>query len=217
MPLAALWAVEEDARLLFPSIWVGMGVCLTVLWRDPTFDRSRLWRARAALRELPWILARFALVAVVLYGIALLIHANPRIVWPAASEESLAFLRGRLEPFGFPSRAGWFYILIMVMYPVVSVYPQEVMFRVFFTHRYAVLFRSPWAMVLASGLAFGWAHIVFQTWIAVVLCIPGGMLFCWTYLRTKSALAAWIDHTLIGDWVFTVGLGWLFFSGSVGG
>ena len=46
---------------------------------------------------------------------------------------------------------------------------------------------------------------------ALLLTLPGGALFAWTYLRTKSTLAAGMEHALYGFWAFFVGLGWFVF------
>jgi membrane protease YdiL (CAAX protease family) len=98
----------------------------------------------------------------------------------------------------------------------VSVYPQEVIWRAFMFHRYRSLFRRRWAIIGASAIAFGHAHIVFHNWLAVGLCVIGGVLFARTFDRSRSTLAAWIDHALYGCLVFTIGIGRYFYSGSVG-
>lgn len=37
-----------------------------------------------------------------------------------------------------------------------------------------------------------------------------GVLFAWTYERTRSTLAVSVEHALFGCWMFTVGLGSFF-------
>ena len=74
----------------------------------------------------------------------------------------------------------------MLLYPALSVVPQELVFRTFFFHRYGRLFGGPWVATAASALAFSWAHVVLLNGLAVVLTLLGGWLFARTYLRTRS-------------------------------
>jgi len=53
------------------------------------------------------------------------------------------------------------------------------------------------------------------TGLPVALCVLGGVLFGWSYERGRSLAAAWLEHGLYGCAVFTLGLGWLFYGGSV--
>lgn len=50
--------------------------------------------------------------------------------------------------------------------------------------------------------------------IAIRLGI-GGILFARTYERSNSLLAACIEHGLWGDLLFTLGLGWCFYTGVI--
>lgn len=45
--------------------------------------------------------------------------------------------------------------LVIVLYPILSVYPQELIFRAFLFHRYAPLFGNGVGLVAASAAAFG--------------------------------------------------------------
>ncbi|MGB9444599.1 MAG: CPBP family intramembrane glutamic endopeptidase, partial [Candidatus Acidiferrum sp.] len=110
--------------------------------------------------------------------------------------------------------APWFWALIMLLYPLVSVYPQELLYRAFFFHRYRPLFGSGWTMVLASACAFGFVHIMFRNWLAMALCAFGGLLFGLTYQNSGSLLLVCLDHALFGNFIFTIGLGRLFYNGS---
>jgi membrane protease YdiL (CAAX protease family) len=87
---------------------------------------------------------------------------------------------------------------------------------VFVAHRYAPLFATPAARVLASAVAFGMAHVILQNWIAPTFSLVGGALFAWTYERTGSGLVAAVQHAAFGCTLFTLGLGWYFYYGSLG-
>jgi membrane protease YdiL (CAAX protease family) len=116
--------------------------------------------------------------------------------------------------FSFVKRAPVFWAVVMVLYPLLSVYPQELLYRAFFFHRYAPLFGSGWVMFLASAMAFGFVHIIFGNWLSVGLCVLGGLLFSFTYHSSGSLLLACLDHAIFGDFIFTIGLGRFFYHGS---
>lgn len=174
---------------------------MAFLLLDPSFDRRRLWNMLAAIRELKQVIPVF-IVGAVLMLIGTILHDGfgwgPRLL------------------FGFPRSNTGLFFAIMFLYPFFSVYPQELIYRAFFFHRYAMLFRSPGVMIAASAFAFGWVHLIFENVLALALSMAGGLLFAWTYHRSKSLAACWLEHALYGDWLFTVGLGWYFFTGSVG-
>ena len=109
--------------------------------------------------------------------------------------------------FSLIKRAPRFWLLIMLFYPLLSVYPQELIYRAFFFHRYQPFIWQRHAADLASALAFGFVHIIFGNWLAVALCIIGGLLFSFTYQHTGSLLFTCVDHAIFGNFFFTIGLG----------
>ncbi|MFA5958289.1 CPBP family intramembrane glutamic endopeptidase [Hyphomicrobium sp.] len=115
--------------------------------------------------------------------------------------------------FALASERPGLWLKIMVLYPFTSVLPQEFAYRVFFFHRYGVLFGARWSLILANGLAFGFGHILFRNWIAVGGTFLIGMLLAWRYERTRSFWAVYVEHVLWGWLVFTIGLGVYFFTG----
>lgn len=84
-------------------------------------------------------------------------------------------------------------------------------------HRYGPAFGNGVANVAASAAAFGYAHIIFGTAIAVVLTVVAGWVFARRYQRTRSLLTASVEHALYGVLAFTAGLGDLFYHGAAGG
>jgi membrane protease YdiL (CAAX protease family) len=105
------------------------------------------------------------------------------------------------------------WLKIMTLYPFTSVLAQEFAYRVFFFHRYGVLFGSAWSLILANALVFAFGHILFRNWIAVGGTFIVGLLLAWRYERTHSFWAVYFEHVLWGWLVFTVGLGVFFFTG----
>jgi hypothetical protein len=171
-----------------PALWALMAYCLFILLHDPAFDRESLWNL-APLREFaPAILELFALTAVI--GIVLV----RRFGAPGL------FLN-------LPRSNPRLWSLLMVLYPVLSVYPQGIIYRAFVFDRYRDLFASPWTMVLASAFAFTYVHIVFHNKLALFLTLLGGILFGIRFLQTDSLFVTSFEHSLYGCFMFTVGVG----------
>lgn len=198
-PIAYFFLVSEPG-LLFPALWAFCFYTLAILLIDPSFDRRALWKFKAMRSDLPRILLTFAALGTLL-TLALALYD--------ATTDGPSIL------FSMPRERPTLWLIIMIFYPLVSVYPQEVIWRAFMFHRYARLFPARVPMIAASALAFGHAHIVFHNWLAVILCTVGGILFARTFDRSRSTLAAWIDHALYGCLIFTIGLGNYFYSGAV--
>ena len=56
----------------------------------------------------------------------------------------------------------------MLLYPLMSVAVQELVYRTFYFHRYGVLFGDAWWLaILLNGVLFGLGHIVIGTPLAV--------------------------------------------------
>lgn len=115
--------------------------------------------------------------------------------------------------FKFPLTRPGMWLAVMVFYPLLSVLPQEVLFRSFFFRRYAALFASERSMLIASALSFGWMHVFLHNWVAVVFSAAGGFIFTRTYQKTRSLAAVTIEHALYGCFIFTLGMGYYFYHG----
>lgn len=113
-----------------------------------------------------------------------------------------------------PRQRPLFWLIIMVLYPLLSVWPQEMLYRRFLFTRYAPLFRSRSALVLASAVSFGFAHVIFLNGVAVGMTLIGGFLFARDYARHRSLFLACVEHSLYGCLVFTLGLGRFFYTGA---
>jgi membrane protease YdiL (CAAX protease family) len=114
----------------------------------------------------------------------------------------------------FPRNRPDTYRTVLLLYPAMSVVVQELVYRTFFFHRYGALFGGAWWLaILLNGVLFGLGHIVIGTQLAVYGTMATGTLFAWRYAATRSFWAVFIEHTLWGALVFTVGLGRFFFAG----
>ena len=110
----------------------------------------------------------------------------------------------------------YLWLSIIIVYPLTSVFPQEIIFRSFFFQRYSTLFTTRKSLVLASALSFSFAHIIFHNILAVLLTFLGGLLFAYTYEKRKSLTLVSIEHALYGILIFTLGFGRFFYHGLVG-
>lgn len=114
----------------------------------------------------------------------------------------------------FPKRRPETFTRIMLLYPLMSVIVQELVFRTFFFHRYGPLFGRQVALaIVLNGCLFGYAHLVMNNAFAVWSTALVGCLFAYRYVSTRSLWAVWLEHSLWGALVFTVGLGRWFFTG----
>jgi membrane protease YdiL (CAAX protease family) len=181
-------------NLPIPYLLFGAIAVILLVHRSPGFSFAQLFSTSNILPNLgPLLLRDF--VCMVFLGLAVRLFAPDLL-------------------FSFVRRAPALWALVMLLYPLVSVLPQELLYRVFFFQRYEPLFGNGWAMLLASALAFGFVHIIFGNWLSVILCIFGGFLFALTYHSSGSLLLACLDHAIFGNFIFTIGLGKFFYHGS---
>jgi uncharacterized protein len=104
----------------------------------------------------------------------------------------------------FASNRKLFYMLLM--YPILSAFPQELIFREFFFHRYAEIFKNQYVMLVMNVLLFSFAHIYFGSWIVLIFTLAGGLIFALTYSQTRSLLVVTIEHSLYGLVILSTGL-----------
>lgn len=108
--------------------------------------------------------------------------------------------------FYLPSTHTSTWLIFIGLYCLFSVYPQELLFRKYFSERYAILFRHSLHLKFANAATFGFVHIVFQNGVAIVLAALAGWLFASTYEKTKSLRLVCLEHSLYGVLIFSVGM-----------
>jgi membrane protease YdiL (CAAX protease family) len=99
------------------------------------------------------------------------------------------------------------WVVILFIYSLFSVYPQELIYRTFFFQRYQSLFKNESLFILINAALFSLAHIFFKNTLVTLLTFLGGILFALTFRKTKSTLLVSIEHSIYGCWLFTVGMG----------
>ncbi|XCF05204.1 CPBP family intramembrane glutamic endopeptidase [Tamlana crocina] len=99
------------------------------------------------------------------------------------------------------------WLLLLFIYCVFSVYPQEVLYRTFFFKRYEPFFSSKWMAIFTNALVFSLGHLFFKNPLVLFITFVGGLLFAHSFYKTQSTLLVSIQHAIYGSWLFTVGMG----------
>lgn len=192
-PLVMDQLAERGLRYaLMPGMWL---VAAVLAWRwmqvDPTMTQQ-LWQLPSERAVwVPWLL-RTAIGVAVLAGVA---------YW-LAPDRFLALPR---KMFGL-------WLLVAVLYPMLSVVPQGFIFRGVWANVYAPQLHSGFGLnrdiLFTLGVAaFTFAHVIFRNPTALVATAVGGALFLYTYRSTGSLMLSNLEHAIYGMSAFTFGLG----------
>ena len=193
--MAVYWDEIAQRRLLFGIVWALAIVAVILLARTPGFSFRSLLKG-PVLSEWRIILTYFVVTSAV----------SVAFVFANVPERFLEI----------PTYRPNLWIMIMILYPVLSAWPQELIFRSLFFERYGVLFPSTALLLIANGAVFGFGHVFYMNWITISMTAIGGAVMGWAYLRHNSMLLAWVLHAIAGNIIFTVGLGSYFYHGNIG-
>ena len=195
IPLFYRFLLTGVKYVMIPFLMGMFVLCLILYLRDKTSDRKGIFRLVFDRRHAAVHAGIFAVSVAVLF----------LITW--------YFLSERL--FWMPKNHPLLMIVLSILYPLMSVIPQEFIYRTFMFHRYRGLVPAGWPMVFASAAMFSLMHVVFCNWQAPALTFLGGILFSVTYRRTGSLAVTIVEHSLYGILVFVLGLGIYFYGGSI--
>jgi len=112
--------------------------------------------------------------------------------------------------FIFPKTNFELWLLVILIYPFLSVIPQEIVYRVFFFQRYFPNKKSFYFLTLLNMIVFSYGHIVFNNVHAILITAIVSPIFTYAYLK-KSFFTCIVLHALGGQIIFTLGLGKYFF------
>lgn len=194
--LPALLALTKPHGWIYSLLWIALFLCLRTLKKHHAYHFRSDWNEKA----LRWDNFKPLLIRFFPFALFLLVF-----VWFMIPEHFLSLPRNNIL----------LWMMVMVLYPAISVIPQELVFRSFFMTRYALIFSRQASMIIANGLAFGWVHIVLHNWVAVVFSAVGGFLFAHTYRKHRSLALCCAEHALYGCFLFTIGMGFYFYHGTV--
>lgn len=166
------------------------GFCGYQLWHDPTFSRG-IFQRESNNEVTKDILVRVLFIIPSLWA----------LIWIFQPSQLLAF----------PANRPALWMVVIVLYPILSALPQEFIYRTYFFHRYGDLMSLKYSAVIASAAAFSFVHIIYDNWWAVGLSFVAGLLLGITYQRTKSLFWVTVEHAIYGALVFTLGMGNCFY------
>jgi len=112
--------------------------------------------------------------------------------------------------FIFPKTNFKLWLIVIFIYPFLSVIPQELVYRVFFFQRYFPNINRFYFPMFLNLVVFAYGHLVFSNMHAIIITAIVSPIFTYAYLK-KSFLTCVILHTLGGQIIFTLGLGKYFF------
>lgn len=180
---------------LFLTVWILAALSLGLLWMTPGFEMRHLLRGFG--RRGWWTILWFSTATLV-----------------TCLAVATALVPGRI--FAMPLYRPELWLMIMLLYPPLSAWPQEVIYRSLFFERYGGLFPSAGVAIAMNALAFGMGHLFFQNPVTIAMTAIAGGIMGWAYLNGRSLLLAWLLHSLAGMIVFTTGLGIFFYHGAIG-
>jgi uncharacterized protein len=110
----------------------------------------------------------------------------------------------------YPTRNFEGYVLTFFLYPIASVFPQEIIYRVYYFHRYETLIPEKYLLMFSNAFIFGLTHFIYGNWIAPIATFLVSWIFIYNYYQTRSLLNVSLEHYIYGIIMFTVGLGYFF-------
>ena len=208
MPRARLWAefislyvaaplvmaVFLPPRLMFPGLFVVTAAGIWVLQRSPGFRWSGLLDGA---RRIDWrVVAGFALITAAVCVRIISVFAPQLLFAPVRDRPGLL-------------------AMILLLYPVLSALPQELIYRALFFHRYGALLPDGRAGLIVNAALFSFAHLMYWNWIVAAMTFCGGLAFAFAHVTKRNFPQAVLLHAIAGQLIFAIGLGVIFYSGNV--
>lgn len=186
LPFASVNYLDGWFKIL-PLIFMA-ALFLFLLLKDPKFDRSIL--TGFDRNYLGKSIARMILITVLLIGFTWWIYPDLFFMYPVENFNS--------------------YVLTFFLYPIASVFPQEIIYRVYYFHRYKSLIPEKYLLMLSNAFIFGLTHFIYANWVAPIATFLAGWIFIYNYYQTKSLLNVSLEHYFYGLIMFTIGFGYFF-------
>lgn len=172
---------------IIPLLFIAI-VFLILLLRDPYFDRKILTRLdKYQLRK----------------SVARVIVITILVVW-------FTFWIFPDLFFQYPMQDFTGYLITFFLYPIASVIPQELIYRVYFFHRYEELVPEKYLLWLSNAIIFGLTHFIYNNHVAPIATFLVSWIFIYNYYKSRSLINVSLEHYFYGLVMFTVGLGYFF-------
>ncbi len=101
-------------------------------------------------------------------------------------------------------------LIISIFYPLISAFPQELIYRPFYFQRYKDIL-SDKEIIISNMFAFSFLHIIYNNFPALILTLISGLVFTLNYYRQRSLMLVTIEHSILGLIVFFTGMGRYFY------
>ena len=131
---------------------------------------------------------------------------------------ALSILAFWIDPeniFYLPINSTRLWIFIMIAYPIVSVMPQELIYRPLFFVRYKIILPSGQSLVFLNAICFCLIHLFYWNLVALFITLIGGFIFSYIYHINRNFIEVVLYHSVGGCIIFTTGLGRYFYSGAI--
>ena len=180
--------------LIFPSkLLIFTLLYLVFIFTFLKLRKDKGFQSKSLTKKINWKISFLSFFVFLIFGYLYVLFYDPTLL------------------FIFPKNNFWLWITVLIVYPFSSVIPQEIIYRVYFYHRYKKLFSgSLLLLTLLNLFFFSFAHIVFNNPHAILITAIASPVFSYLYLR-ESFLTCVIVHSLGGQIIFTLGLGRYFY------
>lgn len=189
-----LIALFLPPRQMFPALFAFTGLGLVLLHLTPGFRWNDLARG---LRQVSWAPVLGFAAATATVSLAAILATRPDAAFGLVRERPALLA------------------LIVVLYPLLSALPQELIFRVLYFRRYGPVLPAGTRGLVLNAAVFSFAHLMYWSLVVAVMTFAGGLVFAAAYERRGSFALALALHAVAGWIVFAFGLGIFFYSGNV--
>ena len=176
----------DSSIIIFLSLYLVSILSLVILYFDKTFSFTSL------KKKIDWTFVIIFSVIFFFLG----------FFYVLLVDKNLLFI--------FPKTNFKLWLIVIFIYPFLSVIPQELVYRVFFFQRYFPNINRFYFPMFLNLVVFAYGHLVFSNMHAIIITAIVSPIFTYAYLK-KSFLTCVILHTLGGQIIFTLGLGKYFF------
>ncbi|MBL4594615.1 MAG: CPBP family intramembrane metalloprotease [Flavobacteriales bacterium] len=168
------------------TVLIGVGYCIWIARKHQLITKKSLYQIK--IRDY-WKTILISLILVFVSSFIFIYLLHPEDLFIVVKKKPLMW------------------IMVLFFYAIFSVYPQELMYRSFFFKRYEGLFKNTNYLLIANIIVFPLAHLMFKNWLVLLVTLIGGILFAFTYKKSKSVMLTSIEHAIYGNWLFTIGMG----------
>ena len=176
----------DSTIIVFTTLYLVFILSLVVLFFDKTFLFASL------KKKVDWKFVSVFTVSFICLG----------FIYVFLIDKDLLFI--------FPKTNFKLWLIVIFVYPFLSVIPQEIIYRVFFFQRYFPKIDNFYFLILVNLFVFSYGHIVFSNVHAVLVTAIVSPIFAFAYLK-KSFLTCVVLHSIGGQIIFTLGLGKYFY------